>query len=258
MNTITTSYLTENQISDMRLLLKICRCHDNINGCISLDSSINAITDIPCFFLIYDGKTLCSVLTIFTPTDYECEIYAYTLPAYRQKHLFTDILSQALKYIKKSTIKSIYLVAEPDSVSAAKTAIAINATLNYSEYMLSYDMNIPPSPKHLLSINHLKENDTDTIRLISGHTLISLCHLYIHGTYASIFNFEVIEKYRGKGYGKEALLMIVEHLIKLNISSITLNVSSKNKKAHKLYTTHGFFIKEQLDYYCLPLNYTLL
>ncbi|MDE5780879.1 MAG: GNAT family N-acetyltransferase [Lachnospiraceae bacterium] len=257
MNTITTSNLTKNQISDINLLLKTCRSHDNINGCISLDSSINSITYMPCFFLTYEGKTLCSILTIFTPTDYECEIYAYTLPEYRQKHLFSNILSKALKHIKKSTIQNIYLVAEPNSISATMTAAAMNILLDYSEYMLSYDMNITPSPEHILSINHLKENNTDTIHLTYEHTLIALCHLYIHETYASIFDFEVIEKYRGKGYGREALLMLIEYLIKLNISSITLNVSSKNKKAHKLYTSHGFFIKEQLDYYHIPVNYIL-
>lgn len=251
MNTITTSHLTPTQTADINALLKICISYDNINGYISLDSSINAITDMPCFFLSYKGKSLCAILTLFTPTESECEIYAYTLPQHRQKHLFSGLLSEALKYIKNSSIQNIYLIAEPNSISAVKTAAAINIKSDYSEYMLSYDMNITPKPKHILKSDHIKENNMDTIHFTYNNRLTALCHLYIHENYASIFDFEVLKEYRGNGYGKEALLILIEYLIKLNISSITLNVNSNNKKAHRLYTTYGFFVNEQIDYYKL-------
>lgn len=251
MNTTTTSNLTHSQLSDIHSLLNACRLHDGINGCISLDSSINAVTDIPCFFMAYENKTLCSVLSIFTPTASECEIYAYTHPEYRQNHLFTNLLTKALTCIRKTPIQNIYLVSEPQSKPAIKTADALNVTICYSEYMLSYNMDIIPAPKHILDMDCEKQDDIETIHLSHNGIPVAMCRTYMNNNYASIFDFEVAEKYRGKGYGKESLLTLIEYLINNKATSITLNVNSTNKKAHKLYTAHGFFIKEQINYYSL-------
>lgn len=246
---ITTSDLTPYQTSHSSQLLESCRRHDNINGCISLDSSINAITNIPCFYLAYRENTLCSLLALFIPDEYECEIYAYTSPEYRQHHLFTTLLSKALSFISNTTIDNVLITAETASVSAKKTADSLRLPLSHSEYMLLYNTDVIPAPQHTLNLKFTQKNDTAAICLTKNNTPIARCHLYIHGTYASIFDFEVAEKHRHKGYGKESLQLIIEYLQKRDIVSISLHVSSSNPTALNLYTGYGFTIKEQLDYY---------
>lgn len=250
---ITTSNLTPSQTAHINQLLESCRHHDNINGCISLDSSINAITDIPCFYLAYRENTLCSLLTLFIPDEYECEIYAYTSPECRQHHLFTTLLSKALSYINDTSIETILITAEPTSISAKNTADSLRLPLSHSEYMLSYNAKSIPAPQHTLNLNFTQKNDTAAICLTKNNTQIARCHLYIHGTYASIFDFEVTKKNRHKGYGKESLLLIIEYLQKRDITSISLHVSSTNPTALNLYTKYGFTVKEQLDYYRIQM-----
>ena len=59
--------------------------------------------------------------------------------------------------------------------------------------------------------------------------------------YSSIHDFAILEKYQGKGYGRQALKLTIDHLFGLkNMNYILLGVAHDNTKAVSLYTSFGF------------------
>ena len=55
-----------------------------------------------------------------------------------------------------------------------------------------------------------------------------------------IFELHVDEKFRGKGYGKQAMLLIEEKARKLGLKSLGLHVFAVNNVARKLYESVGY------------------
>jgi len=55
-----------------------------------------------------------------------------------------------------------------------------------------------------------------------------------------IFDVEVVEKYRGKGYGKQAMLLIEEIARELGITRMGLHVFAYNDVAKNLYERIGY------------------
>lgn len=55
-----------------------------------------------------------------------------------------------------------------------------------------------------------------------------------------IFDVEVVEKYRGRGYGKQAMLLIEEKARELGIKRMGLHVFAYNKVAKSLYENIGY------------------
>jgi len=55
-----------------------------------------------------------------------------------------------------------------------------------------------------------------------------------------IYDFEVDEMYRGKGYGKQALLLIENHAKSLGIHKLGLHVFGHNESAYALYKKMGY------------------
>lgn len=68
---------------------------------------------------------------------------------------------------------------------------------------------------------------------------------------SSIYNFEILENYRGKKWGTEFLLLLLKDLTESGNSKILLHVSSSNKAAYHLYLHHGFTMHTQIDYWKL-------
>src|SRR5258706_8525314 len=55
-----------------------------------------------------------------------------------------------------------------------------------------------------------------------------------------IFDIRIDEKFRGKGYGKQAMLLIEEKARELGLKSIGLHVFAYNKVAKNLYESIGY------------------
>ena len=114
MNIINTSELSSNQFYDAKTLIELCRLTDNTKGICFLENNVNAIENFPAFFLMYQGNTLVSFLSVFVPNEEECEIYANTLPRYRQEGYFRKLYEMAQEQIKNYGISKIYFVNEPN------------------------------------------------------------------------------------------------------------------------------------------------
>lgn len=55
-----------------------------------------------------------------------------------------------------------------------------------------------------------------------------------------IFDLEIKEEFRGKGYGKQAMLLIEEKARELGLKSINLHVFASNTVARNLYESIGY------------------
>lgn len=66
---------------------------------------------------------------------------------------------------------------------------------------------------------------------------------------AHILSFAILEKYRGKGFGRKLILYFINQLKTLEFTTIKLEVSVENKKAIDLYESLKFKIESKIRKY---------
>lgn len=85
--------------------------------------------------------------------------------------------------------------------------------------------------QHLFSII----NDADDQKL-------GVLWVNVESGQAFIYDFRIEDEYRGKGYGKQALMALDEKLQSMNVQSVSLHVFGDNITAQELYKKMGFEI----------------
>lgn len=93
------------------------------------------------------------------------------------------------------------------------------------------------SPSHQVYIAFINEKAIGTITVTEQEQSTTLSGFAVHPSY------------QGKGYGKDILSYMVHTLITKGVSTIELDVETKNNNALKLYTQCGFEIITKYDYY---------
>lgn len=251
MNIINTNVLTSNQYHDAKSLIQLCKQADGSRGIGFLEPELNYIREYPCFFMMYEGETLVSFASVFIPDENMCEIYADTLPSARGKGYFKRLLKLIKEKNKDFNIKKTYMVNDPTCIVGTRAMESIGAKLESSDYLMRYNNELKPNPKHILTLKVEKEEDNEKYISMKEDLEIGRCYVEYNRETASIYGFFINEKYRGKGYGTETLLLLLEHLLKHGCNKILLHVNNANKAAHKMYYHHGFIHDEQLDYWRL-------
>ena len=74
----------------------------------------------------------------------------------------------------------------------------------------------------------------------NGDDKIGVLWVQVRDRKAFIFNFVIDEEFRGKGFGKQALVALDEKLKSLNDESVALHVFGDNVNAQELYKKMGF------------------
>ena len=252
MNIFVTNTLSSNQYHEAMELTELCSKADGTHGISFLEQELNEIEEFPCFYMMYDGNRLVSYLSVFIPDDDQCEIYGGTLPEERGKGYFKRLLKEALINIRKYGIERKMVVIEPGCRDMEEYLTKINAKLVDTDYLMSYDKNVKPAPKRVLTMTHEKNDGTEHYETFKDSVIVGSCNVEFTRTQAVIYNLMVEENQRGKGYGTETLLLILEHILNSGVSRILLHVNDANKVAHAMYSHHGFVHEEQIDYWLLP------
>jgi ribosomal protein S18 acetylase RimI-like enzyme len=66
----------------------------------------------------------------------------------------------------------------------------------------------------------------------------------IENNQAFIYDFRIDDEYRGKGYGKQALMALDQKLQSMSVQSVSLHVFGDNITAQELYKKMGFEITD--------------
>ncbi|MDQ7094844.1 GNAT family N-acetyltransferase [Desulfosporosinus sp. PR] len=274
--------LTEDAAEEVLELEEICNRYDGLKGSVFLDTSLNFKQNIPSIFLYYEDGLLISMLSMFIPSHVEVEISALTRPEYRGNGYFKALLSQALEELRFHNIPEILFVCERSSISGKKALAALRAEFEHAEYYMSLvkadhepgqtsDLDLlKPDLRDLetvveLSIKTFADNYQDSksriencfnsetreqFLVVLGNKVIGLVAVnHLDGEEASIFGLGILPEYRGLGYGKELMELILEYLWNRGKTRLTLEVDSENERALNLYQGKGFKIEIAYDYY---------
>lgn len=285
MTILAINQLSKEQTEQVSELIGVCRSYDKLKGDICLSSELNFNQQMKCFFLLYDEGKLISFLSLFAPDASEAEISAFTLPEYRQKGYFAQLLHAANEELKRFNVQEVLFVQEPCSAQAKKVLQKLGATLAHSEYLMSYTQGILKDSgsgmklvlaeeKHVEQIIALNFEIFDEKTMLMSESMVKKCmespkidyyvaivqdeivgifNVNFENEEVSIFGLGIAPKHQGKGYGKDMLLLAVQELKNRGFEKISLEVNSINDKAFHLYQKYGFEVRAQFDYYRLAV-----
>ncbi|QWI55224.1 GNAT family N-acetyltransferase [Bacillus mycoides] len=278
--------LTANEIQQMKDLSHICGQHDQIDY--SSDLHINFLTarniEVVNDFLFYDDTQLIGALSMY---DFErptkLELIGFVHPNYRKQHIGTTLLQTAMKEIQKREADEALLIINGDSISGKSFAKQMNFPYLYSEYGMEFKTNeaqktmknninlTVASSKLLPDLIEIASEAFGDSAANTSTWLQKMMNSSSHQVYSALIDEKVIgtitvteqeqsttlsgfavhPSYQGKGYGKDILSYMVHTLITEGVSTIELDVETKNNNALKLYTQCGFEIMTKYDYYRL-------
>ncbi len=87
--------------------------------------------------------------------------------------------------------------------------------------------------------------------------LAGICNISFGTEQASIFGFGISTKLQGKGHGRRLLRQVMALIKARNFNTVALHVGSENSRAYNLYTSEGFQIQTQYDYYEYKIGQTI-
>ncbi|ENB9401015.1 TPA: GNAT family N-acetyltransferase [Bacillus cereus] len=276
--------LTINEIQQMKDLAHICGQHDQIDY--SSDLHVNFLTarnkEEIHDFLLYDDTQLAGALSMY---DFErptkLELLGFVHPNYRKQHIGTTLLQTAMQEIRLRGADEALLIMNGESASGKEFAKHMKLPYLYSEYSMEFQATeVQKPPKNTIQLTLASsESLLDLIDLSSQafedsveNTSIWLQKMMnspFHQVYCALIDEKVIgtitiskqeqstilsgfavhPSYQGKGYGKDILTSMVHILITKGVSTIELDVETKNNHALKLYKQCGFEMKMKHDYY---------
>lgn len=248
-------------------------------------TSLNADPSMDCWFLARAGKNLVGVLSIFAPGRHEAEFSAWVLPEYRRQGIFTHLLERALDTLAGALDCQVLLVHDPREPAGTSLVKRWGLTLHHREFSMVHaepepgtntETPIPGLSFRTATIHDraaLLETQTaafggtarDTEILVDSFLMdrqrrvvlgvlegkaIASASLYFEADQSSINALAVHPAWQGKGIGRQFL----KHLVALcpKTVPVALDVDTDNPRALGLYTSCGFKVVRQADYWKLP------
>lgn len=277
--------LTSGQINQIQKLQQICMEHDQQGRGLFLSNDINYHKEMPCFFLAYQNETLMGIAVVFAPTMDTAEISAFVHPNHRRIGIFSSLLREARIVLKQHNITKELIVTDAAGAVCREIMCKWQAVLSHSEYLLIYHGGEKPAtfpfkerslvreavsddlPKMIaLNMESFGEDHESAAHMVRENFNHELTRCFVGQIDDEIFGlanvrkeesdyyicgFNIAPVYRGTGMGRYLLYRIL-HLLKPGDGEhITLEVDSANHPAYMLYTTSGFEVQSQADYYLL-------
>lgn len=276
--------LDKNDLEEIRQLEKACSNVEKLNMKLNwdmLESRSGALSDD---FLYYDNGTLVGYLGMYGFGRDEIEITGMVHPECRKRGIFSELYKAAKVECIKRKIGKILLVTER-AVSSYKGLVdSLGAAYEFSEYKLVRDC-LPASFDTVHGVKLRKANSKDMHFLLEvdaasfGNNfdeveevladerswnssyigelegvMLGKIRIVMENKNGGIYGFGILPEYRGRGYGREILLLAINELIKNNPDKIMLEVASANERALNLYKSCGFVEETVYDYYQIKLS----
>lgn len=236
-------------------------------------------------FLYYEGDRLIGYLGMYEFGRDEIEITGMVHPDFRRRGIFSELYETAKSECKKRKIGKILLVTERKISNSRDFVNSVKGVYGFSEYKMVRD-NLPAENviKHGIILKKASDKDKSFLLKIDeicfGKTIDKLEEMFafaderslntsyigeldgiqigkiravIENNNGCIYGFGVLSELRGRGYGREILVLAINELIKNNIDKVILEVESANDRALKLYKSCGFVEETIYDYYQIKL-----
>jgi ribosomal protein S18 acetylase RimI-like enzyme len=287
MDIIGLTSLADKQTEQILELQQHCISYDGSGRELFLSNDINYHKEMSCFFLCYIEEVLCGVLTVFAPTMETAEISAFVDPSHRRLGIFSKLLLEAWRMIHQYKISKVLIVTDAISTVCKEILSKWQAELSHSEYLLAYQGDGQPSvfsfsdkcivreaseadfdemvEMNMVNFGEDRANASPMVRQRLNHNL-TLCFVGLMGNEIFgladvrkedsdlyICGFNITPSRQGKGFGRYLLYQILDRLTPTEDETIILEVDSSNQPAYHLYTTSGFTVQSQADYYRLSL-----
>lgn len=274
-----TASLTDIQKREIQMLGQACQSWEPVTQSPMLDSSENVDPTLPCFYIYYENTFPISFLSVFIPDGTYAEVTGFTLPGYRKKGHFAELLVCAKEELKDQNL-TFYIVSDGKSQDTQAMLSHKGMDLTYSEMMMATSleelaqMDVPAPSAELVGYEvddeaeqeelFSLEQEEDEYVLYQGQEGVAWCKLAFFPGTAYLYGFEVEESLRRHGYGRYFLKQLAQSLldwqadpeseVKLppqagEVHTMLLQVGTRNVAACGLYDSCGFVVTEKLDYY---------
>lgn len=283
-NLLPVSGLSDNELQDIKELDESCSRHEKLNMKLNWDMLISRPDDENNDFLYYEGNKLVGFLGLygFGPKPKEIEITGMVHPDYRHKGIFKELFNAARQECIARGAGRILSITERHSVAGTNFVKAGGSQYSFSEYRMKFsEAAAPDFLKHGIILKKAEYEDyPELIHLdalcfgapdcvmedrrseevyksvyaaeLQGEFIGEIGAL-MEGKDGYIFGFGVKPEYRGRGYGREILSLMLQKLLAEQINTILLEVEVKNGNALSLYKSCGFKELTAYDYYEMVL-----
>ncbi|MGK0468341.1 GNAT family N-acetyltransferase [Clostridium sp.] len=277
-------YITEKEYKEINQLNDICSLQDKTNLKLELDYKLNmsscheiGLTNINEFLSYIDG-ILVSYIGISSFGGNNGEINGMTHPDFRRIGLFTKLFELAIGECQKRNFNEIFLLSDGKSILGIEFIKTACANYDFSEYRMKV-LN-KTTLENINSISLRKANNLDrkeiarqnaiyfygsegcedfpeeeevineiTYMVELEEVIIGKIRIDYGDNSAFVCGFGILPYFRGKGYGKAALIAALRLINKENINDVELDVECKNNTALNLYKGCGFQEKSVMNYY---------
>ncbi len=242
--------------------------------------------------LYYEGERLVGFMGLYSMSKEakEIEITGMVHPEFRRKGIFRQLFNAALMECRDRKAKKVLLITERTSDEGVAFARAIQSEYSSSEYRMKFsEVNAPDFPGigiilrkaeysdypelarmdeaafGQVSVNIAEskaEDDRAAFKKAYSSAYIAKLDVLTIGKIGTlmdggdgyIFGFVVKPEYRGRGFGREILSLMLKKLTAEKIDTVLLEVAVSNEKALSLYETCGFKRITVYDYYKIDLS----
>jgi ribosomal protein S18 acetylase RimI-like enzyme len=235
-------------------------------------------------FCHYDHDKLAGVATL-TPGE-DVEVVGTVHPAFRRKGIGLALLCAVRAECRRRGASSLVLVCEEAAPSGRAFAEAVGGTYRFSEHRMELDRAAfaQCQPSHLhLAIEEAGLQDIDALVAIRSASrdvspgeareavvrwlqqgnqrfyigrlqdqATGMLRLHQDGPRVFIQSFGVHPAHRGRGYGRQILMDVIDRLIAEDWDHILLEVATDNEVALSLYGSCGFRQMATYLYYETP------
>lgn len=272
--------LQDSELQSIHELEKECCRYEKLNMKLNWDMLEKRSFDENNDFLYYEENKLIGFLGLYDihQNSKEIEITGMVHPDYRRTGIFKELFDTARQECIDRGAERILLITERSSDTGTGFAKSTGAQYSFSEYRMKFEeetvLAFTKAGVTLRKVEHvdyaelihldaicfdLSEENVDTgystdaynstyVAELKGE-IIGKIGFLMDGDDGYIFGLGIKPEYRGRGYGREVLSLMLLKLLSRQIKTVLLEVAVKNERALSLYKSCGFKEITVYDYY---------
>lgn len=277
-------YIFEKEYKEINQLKEFCSLKDKTNLKLEVDYKLNMCRNSEIGlknineFLYYVEEVLVAYIGISSFGSNIGEINGMTHPDWRRKGLFKKLFKLAIEECQKRSFNKLLLLTDGKSNSGVEFIKAVGGNYDFSEYRMKLINKVSLESVNSISLrkstkldrreigrqnaiyfNDIEESESfleeeETLNEVTymielGEEIIGKIRVEYRDNSAFIYGFGILPDFRGKGYGKAALIEALRLINEKKVHQIELDVECKNSTALNLYKACGFEEKSIMNYY---------